>query len=399
MRISTWQQANTGVNNMLKQQQALDTTHQQVSSGKRILTPADDPTGATKLIKLSIALSGETQYERNMSSAENRLMLSESLYGEMGNALQRARELTLQANTATQTNESRQIIGREIAQIRDVMLDFSNTRNSQGEYIFAGMSTSTKAFSETATGVSFQGDQVERMVSIAPDQQIKIGDSGFDVFQNIATSDGRFQLSSAGGNTGNALLSMSSQASAVSDTYTVNFIQASEGDPVTFEVTGAESGLVASGEYQTGTDITFNGITLSVSASPENADSYSISPMQRSDIFNMLDTIANTLKSPANDAASQASIYNILGQSIDSLDQAMGHFLQLRADTGHRLARLETQLDVNADAQLNLQTAASKLEDLDLTEALTRLNLQMTALQAAQQSYVRVQGLSLFNYL
>ena len=72
---------------------------------------------------------------------------------------------------------------------------------------------------------------------------------------------------------------------------------------------------------------------------------------------------------------------------------------EFRADAGHRLARLETQLDINADAQLSLQTMASKIEDLDLTEALTRLNLQMTALQAAQQSYVKVQGLSLFNFL
>ena len=85
MRISTWQQANTGLNNMLKQQQALDTTHQQISSGKKILTPADDPTGTSKLISLSMALSSESQYERNMGNAENRLMQSESLYGEMGN--------------------------------------------------------------------------------------------------------------------------------------------------------------------------------------------------------------------------------------------------------------------------------------------------------------------------
>jgi len=77
----------------------------------------------------------------------------------------------------------------------------------------------------------------------------------------------------------------------------------------------------------------------------------------------------------------------------------MDHFFEFRADAGHRLARLETQLDINADAQLSLQTIASKIEDLDLTEALTRLNLQMTALQAAQQSYVKVQGLSLFNFL
>jgi flagellar hook-associated protein 3 FlgL len=121
--------------------------------------------------------------------------------------------------------------------------------------------------------------------------------------------------------------------------------------------------------------------------------------MQRSDIFSMLDTIANTLASPANDSASQANVQNTLGQSIDSLDRAMDHFFEFRADAGHRLARLETQLDINADAQLSLQTIASKIEDLDLTEALTRLNLQMTALQAAQQSYVKVQGLSLFNFL
>jgi len=399
MRISTWQQANTSIQNMLKQQQVLDKTQQQISTGKQLLSPADDPASAAKLLKLSSALRFESQYERNMATAEGKLMLTESIYGHIGTALQRARELVLQSNTGTLVNSDRQTIATELNSIRELMLDYANTQDSQGEFIFSGLNSQTRAFVTTATGVVYQGDQNARHVTIGLDQQIKTNDTGAETFQNIPTADGRFQLSANPRNTGHASVLVSSGYNATVDTYTLEFTQANDNDPVNYTVTGNTSRLVASGEYIPGNEIVFNGVNLKIAATPENGDSYTISPMQTTDVFSVLGDISNLLAQPANDPASKAVLQNTLNQSIGSIDHAMDRFHQLRGQAGDRMRQLEYSMEASTEAQINLERAIGDIEDLDMTEALTRLNLQMTALQAAQQSYVRVQGLSLFNFL
>ena len=245
----------------------------------------------------------------------------------------------------------------------------------------------------------YQGDQNARHINIGLDRKIKTNDTGADAFLNIPTADGRFQLSADAGNTGNAAVLASSGYNATADTYTLTFTQASENDPVTYSVTGNTSGLVASGEYTSGNEIVFNGVNMTVTAAPENGDSYTISPMQTTDVFSILGDLANLLAQPVNEPSSKAALQNTLNQSIGSIDHAMDRFLELRGQAGDRMRQLEYSMETSADAQINLERAISDIEDLDMTEALTRLNLQMTALQAAQQSYVRVQGLSLFNFL
>jgi flagellar hook-associated protein 3 FlgL len=88
-----------------------------------------------------------------------------------------------------------------------------------------------------------------------------------------------------------------------------------------------------------------------------------------------------------------------MGLALDNIDQALGNVLNVRADVGVRLNHVENQLDINESFNLQLQETLSGIQDLDYAEAISRFNLQLTTLQAAQQSYVKMQGLSLFNYL
>ena len=61
--------------------------------------------------------------------------------------------------------------------------------------------------------------------------------------------------------------------------------------------------------------------------------------------------------------------------------------------------RVEEQISLNASFNLQVESTISKLEDLDFATAVTELNLQLVALEAAQQTYIKTQGISLFNYL
>ena len=84
---------------------------------------------------------------------------------------------------------------------------------------------------------------------------------------------------------------------------------------------------------------------------------------------------------------------------MNEMDQVLGNFLSARASLGNRLQQLDVRATENVDAKIRYDRSISELKDLDYAQAVSRLNMQMTGLQAAQQSYVKVQGLSLFNYL
>ena len=102
---------------------------------------------------------------------------------------------------------------------------------------------------------------------------------------------------------------------------------------------------------------------------------------------------------PVGNAVDNAAAANGLNAEILNLDQAIGNMLDVRTEIGSRLAAIENQLDNNGARALTVQETLGTLEDLDYAEALSRLSFEATTLEAAQQSFVRMQQLSLFNFL
>ena len=276
----------------------------------------------------------------------------------------------------------------------------ANSKSPSGEYIFAGYNSRTPAFAKNGAGYIYQGDQGQRLLQVSEDTQLAVRDNGADVFQGMSTGDGRFLLETPASNTGDALVKMSSTIDAISDDYTMVFVQANAGDPITYSVSGAAvSGVVATGTYQSGEAFSFNGISIEIEGAPTNGDSYQINRSVRQDVFQSVQSIADALIAGGDTAAKSSSLVNDLGQSISTMDQALEHLQSRRTIVGNRLQALDTRADENANGLLRLERQTSELNDLDFAEAVSRLNLQTTALQAAQQSYIKIQGLSLFNYL
>ena len=84
---------------------------------------------------------------------------------------------------------------------------------------------------------------------------------------------------------------------------------------------------------------------------------------------------------------------------LDQIDTALGRILDVRSQIGARLNVLDSQDETNQDFILSLEQTKSQIADIDLAEAISRFNFQIVSLQAAQQAYVKVQNLSLFNLL
>jgi len=399
MRISSIEQFQQGIDSILDQQAKLNRTQQQLASGKNVLKPSDDPAAASQLLILSSIKSKNIQYERNVSIAKNELELQESVLAGGGNVLQRVRELLVQANNATQSNQSREALGDEINNLADELLQLANTKNASGEYIFSGYNSKTPSYVRSGSGFVFQGDQGQRLLQVSEDTQIAVRDNGSDVFKGMQTGDGRFLLVSPSTNTGNALVKISTTSDAAVDNYSITFSRDAADDPIIYSVVGTELGNVASGIYESGSAINFNGVTLVIEAEPEPGDSYQINRSVKQDVFQSVQDIADSLtRGVANDMQS-SKLSNDLGQSLSTLDQALEHLQSRRTIVGNRLQSLDSRANENADERIRIESQVSEIQDLDYAEAVGRLNLQTTALQAAQQAYIKVQGLSLFNYL
>ena len=399
MRISSSEQFRQGIDSILDQQAKLNRTQQQLATGKKILSPSDDPAAATQIIKLSALIANNEQFDRNVGTAKNELEQQESVLASSGNVLQRVRELAIQANNATQSNQSRETIGDELKNLVDELLQLANTKNASGEYIFSGYNSRTPAFAKSGTGYVYQGDQGQRLLQVSEGTQLAVRDNGSDVFEGMRTGDGRFTLVSPATNAGGSLVTMTSTSDAEQEDYVITFSQPDPDDDVIYSIIGSESGAVKTGIYEPGAAFNFQGITLEVEGAPANGDSYQVNRSERQSVFQTVRTISDSLINDINTPQQAAKLANDLGQSLSTLDQALEHLQSRRTIVGNRLQALDTRINENADQRLTLQSTISELQDIDFAEAVSRLNLQSTALQAAQQAYIKIQGLSLFNFI
>jgi flagellar hook-associated protein 3 FlgL len=90
---------------------------------------------------------------------------------------------------------------------------------------------------------------------------------------------------------------------------------------------------------------------------------------------------------------------SVSGDILDDLGAALDKLINAKSDVGGRVKILNNQTSQHEDFILNMQTVLSDIQDLDYAEAISRFNTELLSLQAAQKSFAKVQGLSLFNYL
>jgi flagellar hook-associated protein 3 FlgL len=399
MRLSSLQIFQQGISAITTQQSKLNNTQQQLATGKRVLTPSDDPVAAARILDISEDLRLLDQYARNGNMAQAQLSQEEVVLADVGTLLQRVRELVVQANNASQSPESRSSIGTEVSARIDELQALANTRDSNGEYIFAGFQADSQPFTRQGS-VSYNGDAGQRFLQLGSGSRVAVRDSGADVFMSSRSGNGTFDVKPDVANSGSAVAGTSTvDGSFLRDTYTVTFSQATPGDPITYQVTDGAAAVVAGGPYVAGEAISFAGARIEFDGVPADGDIFSVTSSVKQDVFSTLQTIADQLNGAGGSSADVAAINNGMGRALNNLDQAMDHILKVRADVGVRLNQVESQQSVNESFQLQLEATLSDVQDLDIAEAISRFNLQLTALEAAQQSYVKMQGLSLFNFL
>lgn len=185
MRISTSWASQSNINAMLNQQAKLQETQMQLATGKKILTPADDPTASALLIDLTQSLKQSEQFQSNMNTARHRLSMEESALENATEILQRIHELGVQALSDTNTAQSRTAAATEMEALNGQLLNLANTKNANGEYMFSGFRSNTQPFSKDPSNpgaYAYAGDRNVRSIQIDVSRQITDGDTGISVF-------------------------------------------------------------------------------------------------------------------------------------------------------------------------------------------------------------------------
>ncbi|SEE46650.1 flagellar hook-associated protein 3 [Pseudomonas anguilliseptica] len=556
MRISSIQAFNNGVSGLGRNYSNVIRTQEQISSGNRILTPADDPVASVRLLQLEQQQAVLGQYKENLTAAKNSLTQEETTITSVVNVLQRIRELAVQAGGGALSAEDRKSIAKELSEREGELLNLMNSRNARGEYLFSGFLGKTEPFLRNPDGTfSYQGDEGQRSLQVAGSSNVAINDNGKRLFEDVSNAN---RIINALGVNNPALPTPPLPATTIpalpaanqrvfmspglvqdNQTFNSNFragepyslafvsgkefrIYDSAGADVTSEVPGGGlidplatggntinfrgmrfqldvvlqpgdneldldnllantatpgtpginthsftlqsaptdfaanrsstnnsaaviapggisnqatfdsqfpiSGIVLRftdatnyevyaqpvgpgspvlttgavvGPYPATFSVFGADFSMSAPAAAAGGDEFGVQPQfqeQRS-ILNTISRLRQALESSPTSPAGNLGVRDEVAIALTNLDNGIGQVLEVQTEIGARLNLIDTTEIDNEDVTLVNKAVQADLRELDYAEALSRLSFQTIVLEAAQQSYVKIAGLNLFNQL
>jgi len=401
IRVSTNEFYRSSERAMMQRQRDLMNTQAQISSGKRINSPSDDPVGAAEAAGTRTALSQFDQFKSNQDRATYLLNLGESTLGHFVDAAQSVKEKLIAAGDGAYSNAERSALATDLQGILSQMVGFANSSDGAGGYLFAGSKEATAPFSQSGLAISYNGDTTPLQLEVSTNRLQQVKQSGDDVLLKVRAGNGTFTTSAASTNTGSGSIdpgSVVDPTKLTGSSYSIGF--SVSGGVTTYQVVRAsDSAVVASGTYTAPASIAFDGQQVAITGAPSNGDTFSVAPAGYQSIFDTVASAVQLLAKGVTTAADMAQLQTSLSGLGASLDQALDHLSLKRAEYGSSLSELDTDAQLNDDRQLQYKTRLSSLEDLDLGQAAVDLSQRQSTYQAAIQSYSAISKLSLFNYL
>ncbi|GAB4391774.1 MAG: flagellar hook-associated protein FlgL [Gammaproteobacteria bacterium] len=413
MRVSTVQLQREAIQTLQRQQSDISELQQQIASGRRILRPSDNPLDSASIILLNQRIARNEQLQQNAEAGETRLQLAESALSSTTLTLQRVRELQIRATSSILSNQDRQSILEELNVLNEELVGLANIQDANGEFLFSGFQANVRPYTRNSSGdFVYNGDSGQRFSEVASGLRVAISDSGQEIFGNNLTGNGFFSAADAGGNnTGSGVISAGSvinPSAYVRETYTITFVTNSASE-LAYQVVGSTSGQLIPAlpavtpadapAYVDGGTINFNGIEINIRGTPAVGDDFQLTPSVRTNIFETIDNLTAALELNGNNPAEQARMFTTLEQTLSEIDTGLETILERRASIGARLTEIEDAQEINSNFTLLSQEALSGLQDVDYARAISEFQLRATAIEASQQTFIRIQSLNLFNFI
>ena len=403
MRVSSSTIFEHGVNNMLARQHEVLTTQNHISTGRRVLTPSDDPVAASQMLDVTEAKEVNKQFAENAATVKARLGQQEVALSAIARLIQDVQSRVVQAGDGALSATDLRSIAEEVDGRYQELLGLANATDGSGEYLFAGFRTGNQPFAETAPGVvAYFGDEGKREVPVSASRTIAINDPGSEILQRIKNGNGTFVTAAGAGNAGTGVVSAGSVTDATAltgDTYSITFAVTASGTTYSVVDNATATTVVNNATYVAGGPIAFAGMQLAIDGAPANGDSFSVQPSGNVSLFATLDGLRSTLRAAGTGAVANTQLTNGLNTAHANLRNALDRVLSVTASVGTRLRETEAITATSEDLDLSYQTRLSQLGDLDYARAISDLTFQQMHLEAAQKAFLRVSGLSLFNLI
>lgn len=402
MRVSTSGIYDAGTVAILQQQDALIKTQQQISTGRRILTPADDPIASAQALNVKQAAELNSQYAVNRNHAQASLGLVETALENITSNLQDIRQVTINAGNPVLTDTDRKSLATVLRGRFEALLGLANTTDGTGNYLFSGFQETTQPFTHQGLNVQYNGDQGQRLSQVGPTRQIAVSNSGMDVFERIKNGNGIFVTAANATNTGSGLInagSVTAPASLTGHDYEITFSVAA--GVTTYDIVNTTTGTTLStgNSFTNNNTISFDGLQFSITGDPADGDTFTVSPSTNQSIFRTIGDLISALETPSSGQPGGARLTNDLNTALQNLDSGLEKILTTRASVGSRLHEIEALETMGGDLEVQYEQRLSELQDVDFAKAISDLNRQQVYLQAAQKSFATVTGLSLFDFI
>lgn len=378
--------------NLNKNYSKLAKLQEQLSSGKRLTRPSDDPIDATNDLELRSDLNSMTQYKRNADDGMSYLAVVDTTLITMNNAFQAVRERAIQGANDTLSQTERGYIAEEVSQ--SVLLEMLTIANTtyKGDYVFSGQSTDKKPFellsgSDTIDSVdNFLTDNTDTALTSVP-ATLQIWDrsrtdsntmSGNPQVQRIIPGT----LIIAGLTEGTDFDVDYEEGLVTFNTAAATTLAAGVGIQMNYDwIRKTEADI--SGVIERQVD---KGVTMQLNV---NVDEVFGSDLEKDSIKSVIGLI---------EGLHENDVWKI-GQSIDDIDEGLSRALSAGAKVGSRFNRVEMAGERIVDKTIETTRIQSEIEDLDFAKAISDFTLQESVYNASLQSATRVLQPSLINFI
>jgi flagellar hook-associated protein 3 FlgL len=400
------------VSNLTTRQNTLANLQESLSSGKKITSPSDDPTGAAQAERALNRLSRIATDQRALEVQRNSIATAESTLGDITSAMQDVRDLVASAGNGGFSAAERKTVSDQIAGLRQHILTLANAQDSNGQPLFAALGSALQPFAgpvSTSPDYTFNGLPGTSAAGTYAIPSTLDGESAFmlqpgrDAVFNVTMGNVDPLVTTVPNLHTDAVAKNNAPGAGTinGSSYTINVTAF---DPVANTVSydlieNPPTGLAGGGatvpwSSALGFAVTgMPGLSLNVKGTPTVGDSLTVEP--NASVFSTIDhAITDINAAPNSNAAGQA-----VTQALHNIDISMARISAVRGQAGDLLNRADSITSTNDKRNVEQQANRSRAEDIDMIQAVSDFQRQQTGYQAALQSYAQIQKLSLFNYI
>jgi flagellar hook-associated protein 3 FlgL len=415
MRVTNKMLSNNFLRDMRTNLNNMNRLQGQMTSGKDIRKPSDDPFKASRIMQMYSDIDANKQYKSNIKDAINWLDTTDTALGQVGNVVGRIQELLVSAGNGAYSANERQAIKDEINQKIGEASQILNT-SFDGKYIFGGTDGTSKP---VGTEKNIAGN-TELICNIKPKVVTKL--VGIDMVYSGKAVGATFDMSINGGApisvTTPAIVSGTTKMVDVATTLESNInaaiLGAGQSEVVTIaavdgrlDITITPSGSITFADI--GSETTTKDLGLSqgpnmllVEVSQGVTMDYNITASQvinygtgaNENLIKLLGDITKHL-----DSSDPDDIKALTNADLEGIQKVMTNNLKLRSEVGAKQNRMESAEDRNIDLNFNMTEILSRTEDIDITEKTMEYATMQTIYMASLQTSAKVLQPSLLDYL